>query len=156
MIAASSLILASACRLRRGTTVPAASDDGTFSLLPGEVALSDRIAGNVAVIDFWATWCEPCRTSIPKVVGFAQEHAQELVVVGVHVGHGFADALDFASEAGIAYPLYADPDLRLSGKLGASKVPTVVVLDRHGVAVHRATEIDDAVERAVRDALARG
>lgn len=136
--------------------MPTAATDGTIALLDDGVAFSERVAGRVAVIDFWATWCEPCRTSIPKVVGFAQEHAQELVVVGVHVGHGFADALDFASEAGMGYPLYADPDLRLSGKLGASKVPTVVVLDRHGVAVHRATEIDEAVERAVRDALARG
>lgn len=150
------MLLVSACRSRRDTTVPTAATDGTIALLDDGVAFSERVAGRVAVIDFWATWCEPCRTSIPKVVGFAQEHAQELVVVGVHVGHGFADALDFASEAGMGYPLYADPDLRLSGKLGASKVPTVVVLDRHGVAVHRATEIDEAVERAVRDALARG
>jgi cytochrome c biogenesis protein CcmG, thiol:disulfide interchange protein DsbE len=147
------MIFVSACRRGDAITVPPASHDGTFSLQPGDMPLESRIAGRVAVIDFWATWCEPCRTSIPKVVGFAQEHAQELVVVGVHVGHGFADALDFASEAGIAYPLYADPDLRLSGRLGASKVPTVVVLDRNGNAVHRATEIDDAVERAVRDAL---
>jgi thiol-disulfide isomerase/thioredoxin len=144
-----------ACQRRGATTVPPIDEDGTFSLFEGDVALEQRISGQVAVIDFWATWCEPCRTSIPKVVGFAQAHGQELVVVGVHVGHGFADAIDFANEVGIGYPLYADPELRLSGKLGASKVPTVVVLDRHGTIVYRATEIDAAVEQAAREALLR-
>jgi thiol-disulfide isomerase/thioredoxin len=143
-----------ACGRRRDTRPPSAASDGTIALSNDGVAFEQRIAGQVAVIDFWATWCEPCRVSIPKVVSFAAAHARELVVVGVHVGHGFDEALDFASEAGMGYPLYADPEYRLSGKLGATRVPAIVVVDRHGAIVHRGAEIDAACEQAVRTALA--
>jgi thiol-disulfide isomerase/thioredoxin len=144
-----------ACGRRRDTTLPAAASDGTITLSDDGIAFAQRIAGQVAVVDFWATWCEPCRVSIPKVVSFAQQHERELIVVGVHVGHGFDEARAFASEAGMGYPLYADPEYALSGKLGATRVPAIVVLDRNGAAVCHASEIDDTVERAVRDALAR-
>ncbi|MBC8068688.1 MAG: TlpA family protein disulfide reductase [Deltaproteobacteria bacterium] len=149
-IAAASVI---GCGRRRDTSVPTAASDGTIVLSDDGVAFAQRIAGQVAVVDFWATWCEPCRVSIPKVVSFAAQHERELVVVGVHVGHGFDEARAFASEAGMGYPLYADPEYALSGKLGAMRVPAIVVLDRKGVAVCHAGEIDDTVERAVRGAL---
>ncbi len=136
----------------RGTQSPAA--DGTVALRPADAVFEQVIAGRVTVIDFWATWCEPCRDSIPKVIALSQaERARGLVVVGVHVGHGFEQALAFASEAGIDYALFADPEFRLSQHYGARNVPTVVVLDRDGRELLRGDEVDDAMRQAIAAAL---
>jgi thiol-disulfide isomerase/thioredoxin len=148
-----------ACR-RAGSTGPSAVDgipaaaDGTLALRPKDAVFERTVAGRVAVIDFWATWCEPCRTSIPKVVAFAHEQRDRgVVVVGMHVGHGFEQALQFAADSGIDYPLFADPDYRLSDRYAARRVPTVLVLGRDGAVLYRGDEVDDGLRRAVAAAL---
>lgn len=140
------------CRRDRATASPVDPRDGTVALAAGP-AFADLTAGRVTVIDFWATWCEPCRISIPKVIDFAGRQPPDVIVVGMHVGEGFENAVRFAAEAGIAYPLFADPEYRLSEKLGASRVPTIVVLDRGGAVAHRDSEITAAVVAAVTTAL---
>jgi thiol-disulfide isomerase/thioredoxin len=140
------------CRGDRASALPVDPHDGTVALAGGP-SFAELTANRVTVIDFWATWCEPCRTSIPKVIDFAGRQPADVVVVGVHVGEGHENAVRFASEAGIAYPLFADPEYRLSVKMGASRVPTIVVLDRGGVVAHRDSEITAAVAAAVMSAL---
>jgi thiol-disulfide isomerase/thioredoxin len=145
-------VVLGACRRDRSPVLPIDPVSGTVALADGPT-FSALTSGRVTVIDFWATWCEPCRTSIPKVIDFAGRQPADVVVVGVHVGEGYENALRFAAEAGIGYPLYADPDYSLSGKLGASRVPTIVVLDRGGAVAHRDDEITAAVAAAVTTAL---
>jgi thiol-disulfide isomerase/thioredoxin len=142
------------CTSPRATLGPRDAD-GVFRI-GGDDDFSATVRGRVAVIDFWATWCEPCRESIPKVIAYAYRvEPQQVVVVGVHVGDGHEDAHRFAAEAGITYPIFADPDYRLSAKYGASRVPTVVVLDDAGEVAATAQHIDAEVEAAVTAALAR-
>ena len=136
-----------------GGARPPAAVDGTVPLGPGP-SFAEVIHGRVTVIDFWATWCEPCRVSIPKVIAFAaRPDMRDVAVVGVHVGQGFETAVTFGREAGITYPLFADPEFRLSTTLAAPRVPTIVVLDRDGAVVERAAEIDAAIEAAVARAV---
>lgn len=129
------------------TSLPTAAD-GTLALVPGPT-FAELTRGRITVIDFWATWCEPCRVSIPKVIDFAARQSKDVVVVGMHVGQGHDEARRFADEVGIAYPLFADPEYKLSGALGASRVPMIVVLDRQANVVHREPEITAGVAAAV-------
>lgn len=137
-----------ACTPRR-TTPPVVAPDGTFVIGAGP-SFAELVEGRVAVVDFWATWCEPCRESIPKVIEYARRVASSgVVVAGVHVGEGHEDARRFAEEAGIDYALFADPDYELSARYEAPRVPTVIVLDRSGVVVARAPHVDATIEAAV-------
>ncbi|MBC8073986.1 MAG: TlpA family protein disulfide reductase [Deltaproteobacteria bacterium] len=131
----------------------ARTDSETAAVFPTEIdpvplqadptTLGDRIRGEVAVIDLWATWCEPCRTTIPRIIRLADAYRDRgLVVLGVHVGPGEANA--YARAAGIRYPLYADPDFVLSDRIGTRSVPTVLVVDRAGNIVFRGSELDAA------------
>lgn len=111
--------------------------------------------GRVAVVDLWATWCAPCRASVPKIVRLAEAYGPHgLAVAGVHVGEGAEGALQFAAEAGINYPLYADDAYVYSDALGSRSVPTLLVMDREGAIVHRGRELDADTLTLVRMLLA--
>ncbi len=122
--------------------IPLPSLEGVEPLLEG-VSLQERLRGKVGVIDLWATWCEPCRESIPKVVRLSRAYASaDLVVAGIHVGAGVESAERYAADAGIAYPLYADPRFVFSDRIGSRSVPLLLVVDRDGTLVHRTRELD--------------
>jgi len=120
-------------------------------LREGEPALQDVVRGKVAIIDLWATWCEPCRESMPKVARLAQAYAgTDLVVAGIHVGPTAAGAVRFAAEAGIEYPMHIDPDFGFTDAVGSRSVPLLLVVDREGTVVHRTHELDHETLELVR------
>jgi thiol-disulfide isomerase/thioredoxin len=103
--------------------------------------LPSIIKGRVAVVDLWATWCEPCKATIPKLVRLDRS-SDELVVVGVDVGESPDEAARYAENAGITYPIYVDPEFRFSDSLEAREVPTLLIFDKQGRIVARARELD--------------
>lgn len=140
------LVLAAACA---GTPV-----QPQLQQLPADAKLYDRDAsapfvaaerfhGRVVVLDFWAGWCAECKRTIPQVQRLAAAFAAKgLVVVGVNAGERNADATAYARELGIDYPIALDPELVLSDKLAAGKLPMLVVVDRDGTIVHRSKQVD--------------
>jgi cytochrome c biogenesis protein CcmG/thiol:disulfide interchange protein DsbE len=118
--------------------------------------------GKVLVLDFYATWCEPCRRSIPHLIGLQNRYAEQgLEVIGLNVG-GPDDEPKvpaFAQEFGIQYTL-AVPDDELVTFLLANNdaIPQTFVFDRQGQLAERligfgpnaADRIDHAVEAALR------
>jgi thiol-disulfide isomerase/thioredoxin len=118
--------------------------------------------GKVVILDFYATWCAPCRDSIPHLVGLQKKYEEQgLIVVGLNVG-GPGDEEEvpaFAKEFGIQYTL-AQPDEELVHFLlaGSDSIPQTFVFDRQGQLVERLIGfgpssgklIDGAVESALK------
>jgi thiol-disulfide isomerase/thioredoxin len=116
----------------------------------------------VLVLDFYATWCAPCRDSVPHLIGLQKKYEdQGFVVVGLNVG-GPGDnrrVPAFAQEFGIQYPL-ATPDEDLVTFLlqGEDGIPQTFVFDRQGQLVQRflgfgpdtGISLDSAVETALK------
>ena len=123
--------------------------DGTETFIPVE-----RYKGRVVVLDFWAGWCAECKRTVPQVQRLAAAFASEgLLVVGVNAGEQPAVATRYAKEFGIEYPIALDPELELSDKLGGGRLPLLIVLDRDGMIVHRAKQVDEETLRIVRKLL---
>lgn len=120
--------------------------------------------GKVVVLDFYATWCEPCRAETPRLVQLqAQYQQQGLQVIGLNVGG--ADDRDqvpaFAREFGIQYPLAFPDDEFADSFLGDNQnIPQAFVFDRNGELVKRFIGYSDSsgaeFERVVKASLAAG
>ncbi|MBD3298128.1 MAG: redoxin domain-containing protein [candidate division Zixibacteria bacterium] len=106
----------------------------TLTSLSGEsVQLSDY-RGDVVVIDFWATWCGPCRRTIPDLIDLYKEHkAEGFTILGVALErHGTERLIPYVEDKGIPYPvLLGDASVvRLYGNIRS--IPTAFLVDRDG------------------------
>lgn len=111
-----------------------------FSVVTADGARYDleQLTGKVVVLDFWASWCGPCRETIPILRGIAKRYRDApFVFISVSVDRD-ADAWQEAVvREGMTWPQYRDIDGAMASKFGVSGIPTVVVIDGEGIVQDR-------------------
>ena len=114
--------------------------------LAGDLVELDGLEGRVILVNFWATWCPPCRKEMPALARLAQHFQGEAFeVVGVNVGESVERIQDFLQTLPVLpdFLMLLDPDGSVSQAWHARVVPTTVVVDRYGHIVLRAVgEVD--------------
>lgn len=119
---------------------PVAAVAGTFQDFDGtEMTLAD-LAGQVTVVNFWATWCAPCREEMPTLSALqAALGGEDFRVVTIATGRNDPEAMRrFFEEIGVTnLPLYRDPRQDLARDMGVMGLPATVILDREGREVAR-------------------
>ena len=104
--------------------------DGTqFSL--------DRLQGKPVFINFWGSWCEPCKEEAPDLRDFSNKLGDRAAFVGVAVQSPRDEAVAFARKAGWRYPIVGKLCCDLSNEYGVTFMPTTVVVDGKGQVVDR-------------------
>jgi thiol-disulfide isomerase/thioredoxin len=98
------------------------------------VRLSD-LKGQLVVLDFWASWCDPCRQSIPILNQVAKDLAKEGVrVYGINSESLAAPAINRVGQRwGIAYPVLHDATAEVMDRYDVSALPSLYLIDRQGV-----------------------
>lgn len=99
------------------------------------VTLSDLKGEKLTVVDFWATWCKPCVTSIPKLNSIYDKFSQtgvEFIGVNVDAPRSMAKVKPFATSLAIKYPIVLDPDQDLVNQLNVNVFPTLIIFDDTG------------------------
>jgi peroxiredoxin len=120
------------------------------------VKLSD-LRGKAVVLNFWATWCPPCKAEIPWFVELQKRYgAQGLQVVGVSMDDGDQNDVEkFAAENSINYPILFGQEKVAEQYGGIDYLPTTFYIDRNGVVMERVfgqperAEIEQNVKRAI-------
>ncbi len=107
--------------------------------LTGQTVSSSAFAGKVVIVDFWATWCPPCRDEVPHFVQLQSKYRdQGLVIVGLSLDAGGAkDVAPFAEEYNVNYPMLLNADEVAKAFGGVNSIPTTFVIDRQGKIVKR-------------------
>lgn len=104
-----------------------------------------RYHGKVVVLDFWASWCKPCRQSIPWLNEMKSRYANDgLVVIGVNVDAERADAERFMRAVPIDFDVVFDPEGELAKRFKLQGMPSSFVFDREGKMVESRIGFRDA------------
>lgn len=119
------------------------------------ISLSD-LRGHVVLVNFWATWCVPCKQELPAIDKVARRYAQQgFAVLGVDDRDQDDDVIAFARQIGVSFPLLLDSKGATAGRYHLVGVPTSFLIDRNGVirAVHPGPYTEQELDKAVRNLL---
>jgi len=105
----------------------------------GEVRLSDY-RGKTVLVNFWGTWCEPCREETPALqAAYAQLQQRGLVVIGIDLadgektqGRGEAEISQFVKQYGVSYPIALDVEGKVANAFRIYPIPTSYFIDPQG------------------------
>ena len=91
--------------------------------------------GKVVLVDFWASWCEPCRHSFPWLNEMQAKYGDRLVVIGVNVDRQRADAERFLTQVPAQFEVIYDPNGELASRYDVMGMPSSFVFDTSGTLV---------------------
>lgn len=111
----------------------------------GSVSLAS-LQGKIAIIDFWATWCGPCKKSFPALEDLSKKYSDKVVIVGISCDDSKDGVLDWAKAQGATFPIGWDDGHTIAKRWKVDKMPTTYVLDGTGTVrfVHDGYHDDEA------------
>jgi len=116
---------------------PDPAPDFKLTALDGKPLTLTALQGKVVLLNFWATWCGPCRAEIPDLVALQERYKGRLQIIGLNVDDEEADIKQYVEETGINYPVaMTSNDVRIQFG-GIPALPTSFVLDTEGRVVQK-------------------
>ncbi|MGB8508826.1 MAG: TlpA disulfide reductase family protein [Pyrinomonadaceae bacterium] len=105
-----------------------------FRAVNGRIVRLDAYRGKVVLLNFWATWCPPCRAEMPELVKLQREYAGQLRIVGItYPPENVAEVRKLARRMKVNYPLVTGT-YSVAGMFGVREVlPVTIILDRDGI-----------------------
>lgn len=115
------------------------SPDFTLPNLGGEKVSLKDFRGKLLLLNFWASWCLPCREEMPAMERLYQKYKDRgFVILGVNLKDDKKSAVAFVRELKITFPIAFDPDGEAGRLYGAWGLPTTYLIDANGIALARA------------------
>ena len=106
----------------------------SFQSQPGRTYFLPDFRGKVVVVNFWATWCPPCRDEMPSLEQLYQRLDKgHFALLALSVDDSWEPVSEFLKKGNFTLPVYADFDHRISSLYGTVKYPESFVLDKRGI-----------------------
>ncbi len=95
------------------------------------------LKGKVVIVDFWASWCAPCKEEMPVLERLYKKYkARGLVIVGVSVDQELANVKSFLKQLPVSFNIVHDADHKVAGRFKPPRMPSSYVADRNGIVRH--------------------
>ena len=121
-----------AAKTKRATDAVKAADFSLPDLKGGKINLADY-KGKIVILDFWATWCPPCKAEMPTLVRFHRDHSSDgLTIVAIEAGEPREQVLQYVKEYGMTFTVWLDPTAQAMTAFRNQNLPSSYVLDRDG------------------------
>jgi peroxiredoxin len=135
-----------------------AAPDFTLHAMTGPNLRLKEQRGRVVMVNFWATWCGPCRQEMPQLNRLYEKYkGSGFVLLGVNVDDDTSKAAEVASKLGVTFPVLLDTDKAVSKMYDLSTMPSTVIIDRDGKVryVHRGylAGYEENYEKQIRELL---
>jgi len=96
------------------------------------VSLAD-FQGKIVMLDFWATWCGPCRMTMPLLEELQQEHPDDFTLLAINLGEPLDLVFPYVKRQGIHSRVLLDIDNSVGSAYGSSSIPMQVIIDQQGI-----------------------
>ena len=106
--------------------------------VPGKAAAGEHVtladaSGKVTIVDFWATWCAPCKESFPAYEKLHKEFGDQVQIIGLSVDDDPSGIADFAKDTGATFELGWDKGQAVAGRYKVGTMPTSYIIDQNGI-----------------------
>lgn len=130
--------------------------DFTLKSRSGENIRLEDMRGQVVMLNFWASWCGPCRQEMPLMDDLYEQYKDlGFTILAVNVDENREEARRFLDKVPVTYPILYDPESRVSELYDVQAMPTTVMIDRDGNAryLHHGYQsgYEDDYERQIRE-----
>ena len=107
--------------------------DFTLSDQSGRQQRLSDLRGNVVLVNFWATWCPPCREEMPSLQALQDKLGQrDLRILALSVDDSWETVNQFMKETGFTIPVYSDFNRQISSRYGTTQYPETYLVDKNG------------------------
>lgn len=139
------------------TKADAAADFSAIDQNGNTVKLSDSF-GKPIVVNFWATWCGPCKSELPAFNSLFSEYGNDITFMMVNMTDGSRDTVDgvksFVTQSGYSFPVYFDTQYSASDAYSVQSIPMTVFINSDGTVMDTHTgSMDEATLRSYLDTL---
>ena len=138
-----------------GKEYPMAYDFTGKNLLTGETFSSSDYRGKIVFLNFWGSWCPPCRMEMPSFQKVYEDYDGEVMIIGVGINDSAENLVEFAKSIGVTYPIVHDRTSEIARHYRIRSLPTTYRIDQEGrvrgVAVGALTE--EQLNNAIQELL---
>jgi peroxiredoxin len=123
--------------------------DFTLNAQGGKSVELTQFKGQVVMLNFWASWCGPCRQEMPLLDSIYKKYSKlGFTIIGVNVEPDSKAANDWLKQTPVSFPILYDTDSKVSKLYGVSGMPSTVIVDRKGTVrmIHRGYKPGDEEE----------
>ena len=121
-----------------GSQVKKPAPDFQLESLDGQVVSLSGLRGSPVMLNFWATWCPPCRSEMPFIQQIYEEWSDEgLVLLAINIGESSGTVQDFMRSNNISMPVLLDTSREVAQRYGITGIPATFFIDKDGIIQNR-------------------